>query len=217
MLFSILIFTACNKNLSSSKFQLKKGDLLFQDIDCGDFCESIESVTFGYRGCRFSHVAIVDIVAMDTLVIEAVGIGVHTLTIDAFLKKSKNPKNEPKVIVGRLKSKYWNLIPKAIVSCRNLIGKPYDDVFDIENDKYYCSELIYTGFKEANNNVPVFDLNPMTFKAPKSNKVFPIWQKYFDDLKIEVPEGKPGLNPGGISLSPKLNIVYVYGKPDGWK
>ncbi len=217
LFFSLFLLTSCSKKLHTSDFKVQKGDLLFQDIDCGDFCESIESVTQGFRGSRFSHVGIVDFENNQPLVIEAVGVGVRSIPLADFLQKSKNKNNEPKVLVGRLRSDYRNLIPKAIVVCRNLIGKPYDEVFDIDNDKYYCSELIYVAFKVANKNSPIFELKPMTFKEPKAKKIFPIWQKYFDDLNIEVPEGKLGLNPGGISLSPNIDIIHLYGKPDGYK
>jgi len=44
-----------------------------------------------------------------------------------------------------------------------------------------------------------------------------VWKTYFAELGVPVPEGKPGLNPGGISRSPVLRIVHAYGIPAGWK
>jgi hypothetical protein len=50
----------------------------------------------------------------------------------------------------------------------------------------------------------------MTFKAPGSDETLPAWREYFAKLGIDVPEGQPGINPGGISRSPVLDIVYSY-------
>ena len=38
----------------------------------------------------------------------------------------------------------------------------------------------------------------------------PIWKDYFQKLNILIPENEPGINPGGISLSSKINIIYNY-------
>ena len=56
--------------------------------------------------------------------------------------------NNPKVIVGRLKPEYSNLIDDAIIFLKSKLGVPYDDLFLLNNDSYYCSELIYEAFKE---------------------------------------------------------------------
>jgi len=42
---------------------------------------------------------------------------------------------------------------------------------------------------------------------PNTNEFFPAWVEYYQKLKIEIPEGKPGCNPGGISTSKKIKIV----------
>ena len=85
---------------------------------------------------------------------------------------------------------------------------------NIENDEYYCSELIYLAFKEANDGQPVFQLQAMTFNDPDTQKPFPIWVDYYKKLGKPIPEGQPGLNPGGISRSEYIEIIHYYGKPD---
>jgi len=50
----------------------------------------------------------------------------------------------------------------------------------------------------------------MTFDDPDTKTIFPIWEDYFKKLGIPVPEGKPGLNPGSISRSDKIKIVYRF-------
>ncbi|MGY6744594.1 MAG: hypothetical protein ACXIUQ_17770 [Cecembia sp.] len=49
----------------------------------------------------------------------------------------------------------------------------------------------------------------MTYKDPETGELFPIWEKYFENLGVDVPEGEPGLNPGGMSLEPVLIMIDI--------
>ncbi len=191
-------------------FSLKTGDLLFRDSDCGPLCDAIEKVTTGYQGANLSHVGIA---AKDEdgqmIVLEAVSKGVVATDLRTFLNQSAGANDKPKVMVGRLKKPYRHLIPAAIEEAEVLEGKPYDKVFAIDNNAYYCSELIYDIFRRANSGRPIFELKPMTFKDPQTGEILPVWREYFSGLGVEIPEGRPGINPGGISRSPALTIVYV--------
>lgn len=199
-------------------FDLQAGDLLFQDGDCGSFCEAIEKVTFGIDGARLSHVGMVIPFGTNALaVIEAVEKGVKITPTGEFFSRSMNGNDKSKVLVGRLKQDKQSLIPQAIRVAQSKVGSAYDSGFNMLNDSYYCSELLYTAFMEANGGQPVFELQKMTFKDPETKKIFPVWETYFKDLGIPIPEDEPGLNPGGISRSPHIDIVYAYGKPEGYK
>ncbi|MEP6713773.1 MAG: YiiX/YebB-like N1pC/P60 family cysteine hydrolase [Ferruginibacter sp.] len=193
--------------IKAHSFAFKNGDIIFQDLDCGPLCDAIESVTAGYWGMPLSHIAIVEIINGNIQVIEAIGKNVHKTPIDTFLNRIVNNNGNPKIILGRLKSAYKNLLPKAIAFCNNQLGKQYDDAFLPNNDKYYCSELLYDAFKYANNNKPFFTLQPMTFKDKKTNNFFGAWVDYFAALKMEIPEGIEGCNPAGIANDEKIEIV----------
>lgn len=193
----------------SSDFELKTGDLLFQDLDCGSFCDAIEKVTRGVDGYSFSHVGIVLVEDGKIWVLEAGGRGVVKTPLDSFMNRSKTSAGYAKVVAGRVKKPYRYAIPVAVLKAEQLLGKPYDDYFDISNDRYYCSELVYYAFRDSTGK-PLFELNPMTFIDPDTRKTFPAWERYFEDLHVAIPEGKAGLNPGGISRSPVLEIVKKY-------
>jgi hypothetical protein len=213
----LIVVSGCGStsvNERASNFELQSGDLLFQDLDCGELCNAIERVTNGFEGCDFSHVGIVNKGEEgDVFVVEAISTGIETTELSAFLNRSVDRNGQPKVMVGRLIKPYKKLIPIAIAHVSLLFGKPYDKVFAMNNDAYYCSELIYEIFLVANDRVPVFELQPMTFKDPDTGQTLAAWEKYFSDLAVSIPEGRPGINPGGISRSDVLTIIYAYGEP----
>lgn len=186
----------------SQGITLQNGDLMFQSINCGPLCEAINQVTEGYKGLDFNHMGMVVIKDNNVYVLEASGSEVKLTAYDDFLKKT----NEP-MYVGRLKKRYQALIPKAIAFGLQQLGKPYDDAYLYDNGKYYCSELIYDCFLEANKGRPVFKLYPMTYKSPGQDAYFEVWETYFKALGMNVPEGALGCNPGGISKSRNLKIV----------
>ena len=195
---------------------LHKGDLLFQDLDCGELCDAIESVTTGVNGAHFSHVGIVSNITKDNkiMVVEAIGQKVKTTELTAFLSRSHDKWGRPKVVVGRAKDQ--QTINNALKKLKKYTGKKYDDVFDINNDSYYCSELVYFTF-ENNSGEKLFSLMPMTYKDKRTGRYFKSWIEYFKNLNVEIPEGKPGINPGGISRSDKIDILYKFGNPEGWE
>lgn len=188
------------------------GDILFQDSDGSPLCQAIETVTYGYQGLSITHVGIAAKKENGELVvIEATSKGVQSTPFKEFLNRSLDQNGNPKVLVGRLKPEYQDLVEPAIETAFKLKGKPYDKVFAIDNDAYYCSELIYQIFLQANENTAVFELQPMTFKDRATGQIHPVWKDYFSKLGVPVPEGRPGINPGAISRSKALTIIKKYG------
>ena len=55
----------------------------------------------------------------------------------------------------------------------------------------------------------------MTFLHPKTNDTLSVWKDYYNNLNIEIPQNKLGINPGIMSLSKKIDIIHYYGYPDG--
>ena len=49
----------------------------------------------------------------------------------------------------------------------------------------------------------------MTFKDPETKEFFHAWIDYYKALNKPIPEGQPGINPGLISLSPKISIIKI--------
>ena len=210
----------CNSS-DNNDFQLQIGDILFQDLDSSPLCDAIEIVTPGYNNNNFSHIGIIvelgdpncinpNYIYEDNIrVLEAIPNKVTTTRLDSFLNRSIDSNEKPKVIVGRLKKKYQYSILDAVNFLKSKIGVEYDHYFIKDNNKYYCSELIYEAFEKDS----VFRLYPMTFIDPITNNTMNLWQEYYNELETKIPEGEPGINPGIMSISENIKIVHKYGEP----
>lgn len=206
LLYVICIVSFVNTSNSQS---LQAGDLLFQDLNCGELCNAIEAVTQGVDGKDFSHCGIVVKTNTTLQVVEAIGSEVQLTSIHDFFARSSDTTVIKNITVGRLKPRYQHLVEKAQVFAIAQIGKPYDDVFNINNEAWYCSELVYQAYKEANDGKEFFPLAPMTYKNPQDHNFFPAWVTYFHKLNVPIPEGDLGTNPGLISRSNKIKIVEI--------
>ena len=205
----LLIIGSLVLNCNNQNQSLQEGDLLFQDLDCGDLCDAIETVTEGVNGKDFSHCGMVIKINDSLKVIEAIGEQVQVNSIATFLARSDDSETLQNTTVARVKSSYANLISKATAYALQQIGEPYDHEFILDNGSWYCSELLYEAFKDANNNKEFFELAPMTYKDPKTKSFFPAWVEYYKGLNKDIPEGKLGLNPGSISRSDKIEIIDI--------
>ena len=70
---------------------------------------------------------------------------------------------------------------KCYFFSKKQIGKEYDNVFLIDNNSYYCSELIYEAFLKDS----IFKIQPMTFLHPNNNDTLKIWKDYYTKLRHE--------------------------------
>ncbi|MEE9349952.1 MAG: YiiX/YebB-like N1pC/P60 family cysteine hydrolase [Flavobacteriaceae bacterium] len=187
--FIVLSLLYCNEEQSK---KLQTGDLLFQDLNCGDLCNAIENATLGKNGERFSHIGIVSVEGNEIFVYEAYD-GVSKTPIAKFLKRDLKLNENSSVVIGRLKESFQKFIPNAIKEADKRIGLPYDDAFKLNNNKYYCSEFIYDIFK--NDEKLIFKIKPMTFVNQKTGKTDIVWKTYFEKQKLPIPEGELGCNP----------------------
>lgn len=203
-----MVSFACNSN-----FELIEGDLLFQDLDSSPICDAIELVTPGYQDANLSHIGVVVYNNGQLKVLEAIPPAVILTDINSFLNRSFDKYGKQKVMVGRLKKEYKEAIPDAINFMKNKIGIKYDDEFLLNNNSYYCSELIYEAFIKDS----IFKLEPMNFLHPITKDTLLAWKQYYSNLKREIPQEKLGINPGTMSLSKKIDIVHFYGMPNGIK
>ncbi|MCH5325636.1 MAG: hypothetical protein J1E29_00345, partial [Duncaniella sp.] len=76
-----------------------------------------------------------------------------------------------------------------------------------DNDKMYCSELVYESYL-TESGAHIFEAAPMNFRAADGSMP-QFWLELYAELGVPVPEGIPGTNPNDLSKSPLLKIVSV--------
>ncbi len=199
-LFFIFLFFAC-----SNTSKLQSGDLIFQDLDNSTLSDAIENATADAGILKISHIGIVVIENGNIFVIEAFD-SVQKTPLKSFLNRSKFANGNPKVMVGRLKKEFRNTIDAALIRASNLLGKPYDMEFRLNNDKYYCSELVYDSFLMEDNS-PIFSVKPMSFTNKNTGKIDQTWIDYFKAQNSIVPEGELGNNPADYAKSTVVDIL----------
>ena len=89
----------------------------------------------------------------------------------------------------------------VISRAKRFLWKPYDDAFLPENDKLYCSELIYECFWKDGEHL--FEAKPMNWRDA-DGKIPEYWIEHFQKLGVPVPEGVLGTNPTDMAKSPLL-------------
>jgi hypothetical protein len=177
-------------------YKMQSGDLLFVSAGSTDMGDAIQKSTG-----KYTHVAILEVEKSD----KYKG-GKAVWVIEAT----------PEEGVVRTPWAKWNdrfqaaiyrlTVPfdtaAVIERAKSLVGKEYDYAFLPDNDKYYCSELVYECYLDSVGN-HLFEAKPMNWRD-KKGKLPKYWKKHFKKLGIPVPEGVPGTNPTDLSRSPLL-------------
>jgi len=203
LLGGFFLFGSCKQEV------LHSGDLIFIASESSDFEKSIVEVTKTKdKTLNFTHVGIINITDSGIFVIEAVP---EKGVVYTRLQEFKNENKKGMLYVGMLKSKYKKHTSNALSRALTHLGKEYDYAFDLENDLYYCSELVYDAYAYASGDPYFFETPAMTFKKEGTDEVLPYWAGYFEKLGVTIPEGKPGVNPTGLSGSDKIrNFVFQH-------
>lgn len=213
LIFTLLALTFFHAVFARQVFELKRGDLLFQELASNPITDAVTAATTGYKNYNISHIAIV----VDTQsskepkVIEAYRNGVEMIPLSVFLTRSVDKDGRPKVMVGRLKPEYQYLTPKAAAEAKAQLGQPYNQQLLLTTPGFYCSQLIAYIFKQANNGEVFFKQQPMNFKNLKTHKYPKAWKDYFKKINKPIPQNRMGTNPAAFSRDPRVDIVYFYG------
>jgi hypothetical protein len=199
LILLLLLIQSCGVSKLS---QLCNGDLLFVQAETKNLSGAISRVTNNNQSISFDHIAILEKIGNKINVLESsTKSGSTKVSYNDFIKTH----NKTKIVLYRLKPQYQYTIPDAIVKANSMLGKPYNTSYILNEDSYYCSDFIERSFQKAN----IFELKPMTFINPKTGKTDLFWKEFYDKLGLEVPEGKLGCNPNGLSQSPKIEKIKV--------
>ncbi len=185
------------KDIQGDFSMLKEGDLLFYYSQRDN---PITDVTKGIDGKKISHVAIFHRKGKSAYALEATHRGVVLTPVDSISKHRK----EIHILVGRLKD--TTNVAASVKEAMKYLGKPYDFYFDAGDSALYCSELVQLTYRNKSGKL-IFSPIPMSFHNDKG-EIIEYWKRYYAKVGRKVPEGEAGSNPGELSQSKAIDILY---------
>lgn len=140
-LLSIHLFIiGCATSGPISSYTPRHGDIVFQSLPHMPVIDAIE----GSTRSPYSHCGVV--VKQDNLwhVLEAIG-PVKLTRLERWIGQGR----EDAFAVSRLKAEFQPKVDAMIAAAEKFTGLPYDIQYELDDEKIYCSELIYKAFKAA--------------------------------------------------------------------
>ena len=198
-LFFITLFFSCN---SSNELEIKTGDIVFRGTTNSELSQAINDVTQTVIKTNYTHMGVCEVIDNKVFVYHA---DFDKGVVKDFLIDFLQPEKDSEYIADlyRIKNTDKNKLKAVIKDANALIGNEYNTTYILEDRGYYCSEYVYELFKKDS----VFDLEPMTFKDPKTNNFHEGWIEHYQKLGIEIPEGKLGCNPNVMANSETISFV----------
>lgn len=180
---------------------LQNADLVFVGAENSAFSEAISKAT--KKGeTNYTHTGIIELVGDEIFVIEANSAnGVVRTAWKDFLKA-----NEGRAIdIMRLNKALEFDASSIITRAKGFLGQGYDWYFYPNNDKMYCTELVYEAYLDKKGQ-RIFKAKAMNFYADDGT-LPTFWEENFKKLGVKVPQGVLGTNPNDMSKSEHLHLV----------
>lgn len=178
------------------KYEPQEGDVIFQSLPHGPVVWAIEGVTKS----PYSHCGIVAKKGAQWIVYEAYD-GVAATPLKTFLFRGRGGG----FVVYRLRDEYREHIPQTLKCCEDYLGRPYDIRYRLDDEKIYCSTLIYKAYRDATNGQRLGEL----VKFGNMN-----WQPYETLIKQieggEVPVDREMITPVDLAKAPQLEPVFSH-------
>lgn len=203
-LFVVPVVCACVRRTAIPRVpsdSLRTADLLFVLNLKGN---AITEVTQGVHAMPIDHVGIVLRSATGLFVMEAVpGAGVTLTPLSLFVNQNEPSSAMPSILVGRPRKKID--MRRMMAKWQAYRGLPYDSLYMPDDREMYCSELVQKMLLDADGQ-PIYPTIPMSFHN-KYGKITRYWKRFYHQRGLEVPEGKPGTNPGQLSRDANTLIL----------
>src|SRR6266446_3694952 len=179
-------------------YEPRAGDFVFQSLPQDPLIEAIE----GSTGSPFSHCGIVkqrDVVKKHGdpwVVIEAIG-PVKETPLSWWIAQGR----DSAYVVFRLRDPLAKKVPAILTAAERYKGRPYDIHYDMDDEKIYCSELLYKAVRDATGK-----------RLGRIRKLGELkWQPYEKVIRsIEngaLPLDRQMITPRDLSEAPELQEV----------
>ncbi|MCE9603608.1 MAG: hypothetical protein K8U03_01755 [Planctomycetia bacterium] len=208
MTFTRLLFAAlccfalsgCNERDSKTPrgdYEPRVGDILFQSLPHNALVDAIE----GASKSPYSHCGIVADKGGAWVVIEATGPVVVETRLDPWIYNGRGNR----FAVYRFDEKYSPKIDAVVQAARKQLGKPYDIHYEFDDEKIYCSELIFKAFRDVTGEElgTIRKLGELDWKPHEAV----IRQIERGGLPLE----RPMITPHDVSIAKQLQLHYRKG------
>lgn len=177
------------------QYPAKEGDILFQSLAGIELADVIEGAT----DSPYSHTGMVIKKNEAWYVREAID-PVQDTPLLFWIVRGYNGQ----FAAFRLKTSYQHYIPMMIKESEKFLGLPYDILYELDDKKIYCSELVYKAFKNVSGE-----------KLGRLRKLKELnWKPYKDfivDLAGELPLERKMITPKDLSEAHQLEKIFSNG------
>ncbi len=173
-------------------YEPMRGDLIFQSLPPNELVTAISGITHSH----LSHCGLLTKVEGQWMVIESLGT-VHLTPLFTWMRRGSGAG----IAVYRLPMTEIQ-VDQVIRSAQEMLGKPYDLKYDFDDEKIYCSELIYRAFERG-----------MELKIGVLDRLGDLNWRPFEKtiLKFEegpVPVDRLMITPVALTKDPRLSKVF---------
>lgn len=192
LFFSIFVCILCISCIDNRNF--KDGDIIFHTSKSSQ-SKVIQEIT----DSKYSHVGIIVTVNNELYVLEAVQ-PVKLTKLDLFINRGLDNKY---TVMRYNNSISANQIKEMKSFGKSLIGKPYDLQFKWDNDKIYCSELVWKIYNVGNIRL----CEPKQFNdydLTSKSAIKMIENRY----KMNFNYNEMVVSPAQLANSNQLHIIY---------
>jgi hypothetical protein len=189
----LLLLLACGCASVPDDYSMREGDIVFQSVPRNPLVVAIEGMTKS----TYSHCGLVAKRNGAWVVIEAIGPVVET-PLRSWIARGRGHH----FAAYRLEPSFERSIPTIIASARKYLGRPYDIHFEFDEEKIYCSELVFKAVRMATgcslgriDRVGELDWRPH--------------EKFIRTIEAEVPLDRELITPVAISRAKELTKVYA--------
>ena len=198
LLHIALLLTLCAL-CADAQDQVMEGDLLFAYSTTAGRAIS-DATVHDTTAPPIYHVAIATWVNGKLYALEAIDEGVVLTPYDKFRERTLSKGG---MLIGRLHDRSG--VDQSVSNALEHLGKPYDDLYMIDTQEIYCSELVQLSYVNGSGQ-RLFPLINMSFHDANGH-ILDYWREHYAKRGMAVPEGALGTNPAQIARDPAVEIL----------
>ncbi len=194
----LILLMACALGVNAQQ-QVLEGDLLFAYSSTTGRAIS-DATVHDSTALPIYHVAIATWIGDRLYALEAIDEGVVLTPYDKFQERTTSKGG---MLIGRLHDRSG--VDQSVSNAMEHLGKPYDDLYMIDTQEIYCSELVQLSYVNGKGQ-RLFPLINMSFHNAQG-RILDYWREHYAKYGMAVPEGALGTNPAQIANDPAVEII----------